>query len=67
MNNGQTGDGLYGQLTIDSRAGLGKFHEKLFIVGLILNIEPTYSRAAFIYIHTSIEFRLRNSRSMIRA
>ena len=69
MNNGQTGDGLYGQLTIDSRAGPGKFHEKHFIVGLILNIEPTYSRAAFIYMEaiTSIEFRLRNSHSMIRA
>ena len=47
--NGQTGDGVYGQLTIDSRAGPGKFHKELLLLGLILNSEPTFSRAAFKY------------------
>ena len=28
-----TGEGLYRQLTIDSRAGPGKFHEELLILG----------------------------------
>ena len=60
-----TGEGLYRQLTIDSRAGPGKFHEERLILGLILNTEPKFSRPAFKYMEaiTSNEFRLRNLRS----
>ena len=64
-----TGESLYGQLTIDSRARPGKFHEELLILAFILNSEPNFSRAAFKYMEAIAcnDFRLRNSRSMIRA